>query len=46
MERDFSPGGRGMALVEKIKREIAEGNTIPLEEGLAQAKARRPQSPK
>ena len=38
MVKDFSPGGRGMALVEKVKREIAEGKTIALEEGLAQAK--------
>lgn len=44
MVRDFSPGGRGMALVAKVKREIAERNTVPLEEGLAQAKANREQS--
>ena len=41
MVRDFSPGGRGMALAEKVKRKIAEGKSRPLEEGLAQAKARR-----
>jgi len=46
MVKDFSPGGRGMALVEKVKREIAEGKTTPLEEGLAQAKAKREQSRK
>ena len=41
MVRDFSPGGRCMALAEKVKRKIAEGKSRPLEEGLAQAKARR-----
>lgn len=25
MVRDFSPGGRGQVLVERVKREIAEG---------------------
>ena len=25
MVKDFSPGGRGMALVERVKREITEG---------------------
>lgn len=41
MVKDFSAGGRGMALVEKVKREVAEGKTIALQEGLARAKARR-----
>lgn len=41
MLKDFSPGGRGMRVVEKVKREVAEGNTVPLEKGLAQAKAKR-----
>lgn len=44
MAKDFSPGGRGMILVEKVKREIAEGKTTSLQEGRAQAKARREQS--
>jgi hypothetical protein len=39
MAKDFSPGGRGEHLLEKVKREIAEGETIPLEEGLARARA-------
>lgn len=44
MVKDFSPGGRGMALVEKVKREIAEGKTMALEEAFSQAKAQREQS--
>jgi hypothetical protein len=36
MVKDFSPGGRGMAWVEKVKREIAEGKAGPFEEGLAE----------
>lgn len=35
MVSDFSPGGRGMALVEKVKREIAEGETVSLLKGRA-----------
>jgi hypothetical protein len=35
---DFSPGGRGRGLVEKVNRDIAQGNTVPFEEGLEQAK--------
>ncbi|MFN7921924.1 MAG: hypothetical protein U0Q16_17615 [Bryobacteraceae bacterium] len=41
MVADFSPGGRGMALVGKVKREVAEGKAAPLQEGLARVKARR-----
>ena len=39
---DFSPGGRGTALAERVRREIAEGNAIPLEEGLEQTRQNRP----
>jgi hypothetical protein len=35
MVKDFSPGGSGYHLVEKIKREIAEGKARPIEEGLS-----------
>lgn len=28
MVADFSPGGRGAALVERVKREVAEGRTV------------------
>ncbi len=34
MERDFSPGGRGHHLLEKINQEIDKGKFAPLEEGL------------
>ena len=36
MEQDFSPGGRGMAFVEQVQREIAEGKARPMEEGFAE----------
>ena len=39
---DFSSGGRGMALVESIKREIAQGKAIPLQDGLKRTKQNRP----
>ncbi len=35
MVKDFSPGGRGAALVERVKRQIAEGKAHPMEEGFA-----------
>lgn len=41
MVRDFSPGGRGAAIVERVKRDIAEGKAIPFGEGAAQAAAKR-----
>ncbi len=34
MERDFSPGGRGEPLLEKINREIKDGKFAPIEDGL------------
>jgi hypothetical protein len=40
MARDFSPGGRGVHLVEKVKREIAEGRARPMQEGFAQHRKR------
>jgi hypothetical protein len=36
IERDFSPGGRGMPLLTEVEREIAEGRTRPMEEGFAE----------
>ena len=36
MVKDFSPGGRGMAWAERVKREIAEGQARPMEEGFAE----------
>ena len=41
MVKDFSPGGRGMELAERIKRDIAAGRARPFEEGRAQAKTSR-----
>lgn len=33
MERDFSPGGTGMALLERMKADARSGDFRPLEEG-------------
>ena len=41
IERDFAPGGRGEALEQRIRREIAEGKARPLEEGLAKRRRSR-----
>ncbi len=41
MLEDFSPGGRGTALVEKVRREIADGKAVPFEEGRAEAKIKQ-----
>jgi hypothetical protein len=42
MVRDFSHGGRGAALVARVKREIADGRATPFGEGAAQAKRHEP----
>jgi hypothetical protein len=31
IERDFSPGGRGMPLLAELEQDIADGKTRPLE---------------
>ncbi len=36
MMTDFTPGGRGMAWAERVKRQIAEGKARPMEEGFAE----------
>ena len=36
IERDFSPGGRGIPLLAELEREIAEGKTRPIEEVCAE----------
>jgi hypothetical protein len=41
IERDFSPGGRGMPLLAELEREIAEGETRPIEEVCAERRKRR-----
>jgi predicted alpha/beta hydrolase family esterase len=33
MERDFSAGGRGQHLVEKVNQEIGQGKFTPLDKG-------------
>jgi hypothetical protein len=44
MAKDFLPGGRGAAVVERVKREIAAGEAKPFGEGLTEARARRRRS--
>ena len=41
MERDFSPGGRVMRLLEEVEADICEGRVKPMQEFLAETKARR-----
>jgi hypothetical protein len=41
MRRDFSPGGRGQSLAEKINQEIDEGRFTPLKEGMRSRQGRR-----
>jgi len=41
IERDFAPGGRGAHLLAEVDAETAAGRTRPLDEALAEAKARR-----
>jgi hypothetical protein len=36
IERDFAPNGPGVPLLADLEREIAEGKTRPMEEGLAE----------
>ena len=43
MATDFPPGRRGMALVEQVKRDIAEGKAVSFAEGLQQSPARQDQ---
>jgi hypothetical protein len=40
MEQDFTPGGGGTHLLEKIDREIDAGNFSSLEEGLRRSSTR------
>jgi hypothetical protein len=39
IERDFSPGGRGMWLLDEAKADIAAGRTRPLDDLLAEVQA-------
>jgi hypothetical protein len=42
MEEDFSPGGAGMALMEEAEADVRASRTKPMEEFLAEEKARGP----
>jgi hypothetical protein len=41
IEEDFSPGGRGMALMEEAEADVQAGRVKPMDEFLAEAKVRR-----
>ena len=41
IEQDFSPGGRGMPLLEELEGELAEGKTRPMEEGFSERRKSR-----
>lgn len=41
MVADFSPGGRGMDLVDRVSRAVSQGQAIPFREGLKQSVASR-----
>jgi hypothetical protein len=41
MEEDFLPGGAGMALLEEAESNVRAGRTKPMDEVIADAKARR-----
>lgn len=41
IEEDFSPGGRGMALLEEAESDVRAGRVKPMDEFLAESKARR-----
>ena len=41
IEEDFSPGGRGMALMEEAEADVRGGRVKPMDEFLAEAKVRR-----
>jgi hypothetical protein len=44
IEQDFSPGGRGMALLEEAEADVREGRTKPMDEFLAGSRAGRKQA--
>jgi hypothetical protein len=41
IERDFSPGGRGTPLLTELEREIDQGATRAMEEGLVERRKSR-----
>ena len=46
IEEDFSPGGAGMALLNEAEADIQQGRVKPMDELLAEVKARRKGSPR
>jgi len=44
IQEDFSPGGRGMALLEEAQADVREGRVEPMDEFLAKARGKRPKS--
>jgi len=42
IERDFPAGCRGVQVLTDLEREIAEGQSLPMEEGLAEQRKLRP----
>jgi len=45
IEEDFSPGGRGMALLEEAEADVRAGQTKPMDSFLAEARAKRNRTP-
>jgi hypothetical protein len=44
IQEDFSPGGRGMRLLEEAQADARKGRAKPMDEFLAESKARRKHS--
>jgi hypothetical protein len=44
IQEDFSPGGRGMALLEEARADVREGRVKPMDELLAKARGSQPES--
>jgi hypothetical protein len=44
IEENFSPGGRGLELLEEAKADVREGRVKPMDEFLAKARRTQPES--
>jgi hypothetical protein len=44
IQEDFSPGGRGMELLEQAQADVREGRVKPMDEFLASARPNQPES--
>jgi hypothetical protein len=44
IQEDFSPGGRGMALLEEAQADVREGRVKPMDKFLAKARRNQPKS--